>query len=116
VRFNKGGSPLTALQVVLELDSAAVLRVSAAAAGDWSFTFGAALNDLTAEVQIIGVDGGATGAMVVTFWCAGNGTTVLAGTMVQTLTTDNVLLGDKDRTIEGGAGVLATSPSGGLRG
>jgi hypothetical protein len=112
VRIHTGGSPLTAFQIVVEFDSTVIAAASARAGSGWPTTFDATLNDPVTAVQIIGAGGSQIGAAVeiavLTFDCIGTGTTALTGTVLETLTTGNALLGTDDRALASGAGVLST--------
>ena len=112
VRIHTGGSPLTAFQIVIEFDSDVISAASAAPGDDWTATFDATLNDPVTQVQIIGAGGSVTGSAVeiavLTFSCAGSGATTLSGVVIETLTSDNELLGSKNRAIVSGDGILST--------
>ncbi len=114
--MNTNNSPLTAFQLLVEFDPDVIIASSASVGSGWPSTFDSTLNDPTSQVQIIGAGGSVKGSAlelaIIKFKCVGTGSTPISGTVVETLTTSNALLGTKDRAFLAGLGVLDTDFTG----
>jgi hypothetical protein len=113
VRFNSGSQPLAGFQIQIFFDSSIIQAISVQNGADWTPSVTPTLNSPSTMVQILSSapDSETSGTdieiAVITFEVVGSGSTSITGTILESLTSDGVHIGDDDRDVVAGAGIVS---------